>query len=249
MEQLVLSRVDAAPLSASGTMNFQIEVEFVPPCDLDRFCQDRQKIANFRMLQDNPRTDCIDDYCIDVATIENPTVLEVSPTEGPRSGGTLITTIINNLPAFSASDVSIKVRGSDAIHSALVVSLTQSSQSTMKSGLATLTFRTPKFMSDDEFASIELQVVLGGAKRSASFNYEYMPDVSGRAHLIEAFPLQVYREEDFYLIATLGNVARLNFPYLSSDIVAKVSGRDVDIENILVLSSSRETTVVQIFCP
>ena len=103
MEQLVLSRVDAAPLSASGTMNLQIEVEFVPPCDLDRFCQDRQKIANFRMLQDNPRTDCIDDYCIDVATIENPTVLEVSPTEGPRSGGTLITTILYRVVGWGVS--------------------------------------------------------------------------------------------------------------------------------------------------
>jgi len=113
-----------------------VELEFQPPCDVgyDRFCQDKRLITNFQLLEAKPTIACSTDYCIDPATIRNPAVLDFSPKEGPVSGGTLLTVWLKDLPAFSASDVSVQVVGSTSSSSTQVVSLSQSPTSTLKNG-------------------------------------------------------------------------------------------------------------------
>jgi len=225
----------------------EVELEFQPPCDVgyDRFCQDKSLIANFQLLEAKPTIACSTDYCIDPATIRNPAVLDFSPKEGPVSGGTLLTVWLKDLPAFSASDVSVQVVGSTSSSSTQVVSLSQSPTSTLKNGKASITFETPLFKSLDEFATIEIAVMIGGSKRLASFRFEYMPDITGDAIVEEFFPQTIYAEQDLKLLVTLTNVARLSFPYVSEEIKATVAGH-IDASDIEIVTSSRYFTSVRI---
>jgi hypothetical protein len=226
-----------------------MDIAFESPCpDYDRFCQDREQIANFKAFQDKPTVECSAVYCISKDSIGTPKVLDFSPKEGSRAGGTEVKVQLKDLPAFSESDVTVTVRGSQYVGTAQVLALHQSPGSTLQAGSALLTLLTPKFTSIDDFATITISVSVGG-QRSASFRFEYMPEIVGAAQVVEFFPKDVFETEDLQLLVTMRNVERLNSPFSSAQIKARVQGLDVPATQIIVVSSSRIFTVVRMSLP
>jgi hypothetical protein len=226
----------------------EMDIAFQPSCpDYDRFCQDREQIANFEAF---PTVECSAVYCISKDSIRKPRVLNFSPKEGSRAGGTNVKVQRNDLPAFSESDVTVTVQGSQYVETAQVLALHQSPGSTLQAGSAWLTFLTPSFTSDDDFATITISVLVGGSLRSASFPFEYTPEIVGAAQVLEFFPKIVFVTEDLQLRVTMGNaVQRLKPSFSSAEIKAQVQGLDVTATQVVVLSSSRIFTVVQMSLP
>ena len=68
-----------------------VDLDFEPPCDFTRFCQDMRLIENLKTIRDKPSIECSPDYCIDQALISDPAVLQFSPSSGSTSGGTVVT--------------------------------------------------------------------------------------------------------------------------------------------------------------
>jgi hypothetical protein len=126
-QKLVLSRRGQNP----GPVSLEMDIVFEPPCpDYDLFCQNRGLIANFKAFEDKPTVECSTVYCISTNSIGAPRVLDFSPKEGSRSGGTEVTVRLKDLPAFSDSEVTVTVEGSKYVETAQVLALQQSAQST-----------------------------------------------------------------------------------------------------------------------
>jgi hypothetical protein len=144
------------------------------------------------------------------------------------------------------------VLGTEYVETAQVLTWQQSAASTLQvcqAGSAWLTFLTPSFTSDDDFATITISVLVGGSLRSASFPFEYTPEIVGAAQVLQFFPKNVFVTEDLQLLVTMGNVQRLKPSFSSAEIKAQVQGLDVTATQIVVLSSSRIFTVVKMSLP
>jgi hypothetical protein len=86
----------------------EMDIAFESPCpDYDRFCQDSELIANFKVFEDKPTVECSAVYCISKDSVGTPRVLNFSPKEGPRAGGTKVIVQLKDLPVFSESDVTV----------------------------------------------------------------------------------------------------------------------------------------------
>ncbi len=224
-----------------------MDIAFQPSCpDYDRFCQEKELIANFEAFL---TVECSAVYCISKDSIRTPKVLNFSPKEGSRAGGTNVKVQRNDLPGFPESDVTVTVLGTAYVETAQVLTLQQSAASTLQTGSAFLTFITPSFTSDDDFATITISVLVGGSLRSASFPFEYTPEIIGAAQVLEFFPKNVFVTEDLQLLFTVGNVQRLKPSFSSAEIKAQAQGLDVAATQIVVLSSSRNFTVVRMSLP
>jgi hypothetical protein len=135
------------------------------------------------------------------------------------------------------------------VETAQVLTLQQSAASTLQAGSAWLTFLTPTFTSDDDFATITISVLVGGSRRSASFPFEYMPAIVGAARVLEFFPKNVFVTQDLQLLVKMENVQRLQSPFSSADIKARFEGLEIPAEQMVIVSSSRIFTVVRMSIP
>ena len=220
------------------------QIEYVPPCDFDRYCQDMGLITNFKLLADKPVIRCNFAFCIDPSLIGVPVILEVLPSEGSKSGGTLARVKIQNLPAFSPSEVSLKVKSSISEQTAQVASLSQTASSSLVSSNGELTLITPQFTAEDEFATVEVSVTIAGKRRVASFLFEYLPVIAGPAVVSAVSPQSIFNGEELRCTLRLENVPRLKFPFSSGDMMVKVSGTELAMNAVKVSSSDRYSTTL-----
>ena len=219
-------------------------IEYAPPCDFDQYCADRGLISNFKLLVDKPQIGCSILYCVDPALIGNPVVIKISPSEGLKSGGTVVKVNILNLPAFARSDVMVKVKSTTSAQIAQIRSLSQTDSSSLMSSRGELTFVTPQFTSTDEFATVEIATTLAGKQKAVSFAFEYLPVIVGPAVAAAYSPKSLFDGEPLNVRVKIANVPRLSFPYSSQGMMIIVSGVEVAANDISILSSDRYSTTL-----
>lgn len=219
------------------------KVEYVPACDFDRYCQDMGLITNFKTLVEKPNIECSVEFCLDPSLIGVPVILEVLPSEGLKSGGTLVRVRVQNLPAFSLNDVSVNVKSSVSEQIAQVVSLSQTATSSLVSSNGELAFITPRFTANDEFANVQVSVMISGKRKVASFLFEYLPVITGRAVVSSFTPQSIFDGEQLRCMITLENVPKMHFPFNSNEMIVKVSGIEVEKK---ISSSNRYSTMLMV---
>jgi hypothetical protein len=97
-------------LSIKGVPVLTLSLAYFTPCDYPKFCETEGKIVDKQLLQTlvPPSATCNPNYCLDVANLVDPSIVSFFPSEGPSTGGTIVSVLARNLPAFSASDLSIE---------------------------------------------------------------------------------------------------------------------------------------------
>jgi len=230
----------------SSVMLGAVNLEFVPPCDFATFCQDSRLLPNLKRILEKPSIACSSEFCIDPTLISDPVLVSFSPSEGPVSGGTLVNVRIRNLPAFSPDEVAVVVKDSETMTQFVSpTSLVMQAGSSLTSSLGELSFVTPQFTSDDEFATIEIEVQIAGLKKSTSFQFEYMPAITGPAVLEEYSPKQIFSGQHLVFYAVLTNVPRLKFSkgtFVPHEMHVLVCGEEVESTSIYIVSSDRYST-------
>ena len=217
-------------------------IEVVPPCSYDEFCQGLSLIPNLQKLLQNPALECSPDDCLDAALIGDPRVESFSPKYGSKSGGTEIVVDVRDLPAFSADDVVIQVKHSLGSIRVRPTSLHQKPTSTLISSSGTLGFVTPSLVSDDESATIEITVMVAGMRKTTSFEFEYLPVISGAPGVAYSSPSNIFAGQDLDFAVKLENFPRLSFPFSEEDVIVQLDGVDVPTGSIRILSSDRYAT-------
>ena len=101
----------SAELSVMGAGIAQIPFTYFAPCNYRTFCEADGKIVDKYLLETRvPVSDaCDSQYCIQATSLKDPEIVSFFPTEGPSTGGTIVSVKVNNLPAFSVSDLMITV--------------------------------------------------------------------------------------------------------------------------------------------
>jgi hypothetical protein len=94
-----------------GSYLLTINLEYFAPCDYQSFCEKDGKVVDKYLLETrvpaNPT--CDSQYCLTVTSLVDPVIVSFFPTQGPSTGGTIVSVNVNNLPAFAPSDLSIEV--------------------------------------------------------------------------------------------------------------------------------------------
>ena len=218
-----------------------VNIEFAPPCNLNRFCEDMNLVPDYRLMETAPVCTCASQYCVDPGVIGDPVLVHVSPVEGPKNGGSQVVMRLRNLPAFSAQDVSILVHGSLSIQSVPLSAFILSNQSTLTSSESEIHFTTPRLASPADVVKIEVFAVFAGRKKATSFFFEYLPAVLGRAIVVDHFPSRIFIGEDLQVRVTLQNVPKLSD---ASELLVDISGHELLPESLSIISSDRESTTV-----
>ena len=242
-EEVVISRI--VPGHGSVTLA-TTKLNFVQPChgDYDSYCQRMNLITNFQLLAERPTTECSSDYCLDPALIGQPSVLRVSPKEGSKAGGTLVTVTVKDLPAFSASDISVRVKSSTSQEIIPVVELEATSGSSLVASECILTIITEAFPSEDEFGQVVISTMVAGKRISTSFPFEFLPVIVGAAQ-VQPGTVQIFEGQALQVKVVLTNVPKLQEPFEPSNIIVSVNGTEV-VNGVEILSSDRHGTILQL---
>ena len=243
VDQLVISRMMPG---RETTHILSTPIEYAPPCDYFRFCQAMGLVTNFPLLETNPVVECDANYCLDPNRIGDPVVVDAFPTEGSVSGGTFVTVVLRDFPAFSPSDASVQIQGSNSVQIAPILALNQSKDSTLLSSLVTILFQTPVFTSRDTIASVSISVPIAGTQKAASFPFEYLPAISGPPRVVRYLPTTAYAGEELNILVELENIRRLEFPFSSRDLLVHIFNTEMSSGSITVVYSDRYTTSLRI---
>ena len=237
VQALVVSR------NVSGSvLQVLANVSFVPSCDHDDFCRQSDLMVDFKKLSDDPIPDCNFDLCFNENLIGDPVVVDFSPKAG--GAGTMVSVRVKNLPAFSAENVAIIVRCGGSEKNVSVSHFQQSVTSTLTASQGELRFEAPEFAFPDEFATIEIGTRLGDKLRVAQFDFEYLPNIAGRA-IVQAgafSPSTIMEHEDLNLFVTVKNVHRIEFPYHASQLLVEVDDVEIASMFVWIISSDRTST-------
>ena len=150
------------------------------------------------------------------------------------------------LPAFSAADV--KVVAGEGVSQAFgeVVSLTQAPGSSLTSSKGVLVLRTPTVDAASESVQFTVSTKVDSESRSATFDFDYLPALSGPTTFVQVSPESMYETSVWDTVSfalSLGNVPRLKRPFLLSDIMVKV-GTGAYLPVSKIMSSERDSTKV-----
>ena len=124
-----------AELSVMGATLTEIPLSYFAPCNYQTFCETDGRIVDKYLLETRVPASaaCDSQYCLQATSLTDPQIVSFFPTEGPSTGGTIVSVTVNNLPAFSTSDLTIEV-GSGASKQALTPeAIAQEPGSTTKS--------------------------------------------------------------------------------------------------------------------
>ena len=248
VESLEISRL--VPGSAPEQLVMS-HVTFQTPCDHAKFCRESGMIVNYKKLTDSPALECSPELCLDATLIPDPVVVGFSPRAG--GAGTEVTVMFKDLAAFDARDITVIVHGSQSKTRASVSRLEQRATSTLLSSEGTLDFEAPSFASPDDFATIEISVMVAGRLRVASFQFEYLPEITGSAVLKSFMPNSIMEDEDLNLYVTVENVHRIDFPFTvdrkQKALLVELNGAEYAPEHISIVSSDRRSTSLSISVP
>jgi len=247
VEELVLSRVVAGSAPQQLAM---AHLTFVPSCDHEFFCKQSERMVNYVKLLANPIVECSPTVCLDKTKVSDPVVLLVSPKAG--GAGTQVEVLVKNLPAFAANDVSVIVLGTLSKQRVSVSSLQQDVGSTLMASQGVLRFEAPQFMSPDVFAKIQISTIVGGKARVLAFpfEFEYLPQITGRAQVVSFSPASIMQEEALILFVTVQNVHRIDRPYSADQLLVQVAGVEIAPPGLVsIISSDRTATSLRISMP
>ena len=98
-------------LSVAGNVLLAMSLTFFAPCNYQAFCESEQKIVDKYLLETRvPASEnCDIQYCLTPASLVDPYISSFYPTQGPSTGGTIVSIKVSNLPAFRTSDLSVTV--------------------------------------------------------------------------------------------------------------------------------------------
>jgi len=205
----------AGELSIKGISVLKLNLEYFAPCNFESYCETEGKIVDKHRLETQVPTSasCDPQYCLNVALLLTPSIVSFFPSEGPSTGGTLVTVTARNLPAFATSDLTIEV-GTAASKQSLspqVIRQDPSSSTTASSGV--FIFKMPPVMGGIfgilSEMSIVLKVAVGMNIRKAGSRFRYTPVIQGPAVVASVYPLKAFPTVDVEVKVQLTNFPKL----------------------------------------
>ena len=204
-------------LSIKGNPILTLDLTYFAPCNYERFCEAAGMIVDKQMLQTlvPSSRNCEPKYCLNVANLLDPSIVSFFPSEGPSTGGTMVSVLAKNLPAFLSSDLVIEVGSAASKQSISAETVVQEPGSSTTSSSGEFTFKMPS-VAGGVFGvlsqtSVTLKVSLGMNIRSAGFSFQYTPVIQGPAECREFYPRQAFPNVDVEV-----KVQLVNFPKLPS---------------------------------
>ena len=215
------------------------DIEYAPPCDYQTLCAGIGMVFNYQMMLGSPKIECDPAYCIKEGSISKPTIDMVMPSEGLVVGGTLVTLSITNFPAFTTGD--IKVVAGEGVTKVFgtAVSLQQETGSSLTSSAGVLVISTPSVDSATESLTFTVSTKIDSVTRSASFDFDYLPALSGPTIIAEVLPASLYEtslSDTLSFTLTLGNIPRLKRPYDVKEVLVEIG--DLGYAPVSKISSS-----------
>ncbi len=249
--------IKAASISFAerGLPSLEFDVEYAPACaqGYAAYCelQGTSMVPDTKRLMDQPSAGCRSELCVDSRLMLEPQLQSVSPTQGPASGGTLITVTVSNFPCFSPNNLLVAVgQGADTAF-ATVLSLIPAPGSDLLRGKSVIILRTPPASAAFwEMMTFTLKSLEGGPalSKTASFSFEFLPLVVGPPRVLSFVPSSVLESSDLALAVSLANVPRFSFPFNTSTISIQINGAPV-LQEPRIMESSRSETVFSLFVP
>jgi hypothetical protein len=255
MPSMASPGVKAAIISVHGLPSIEWAVEYAPACTggYDAYCALRgsSMVVDIKRLVDEPTAGCQPNMCVDSNLMRMPQVQSASPSQGPASGGTLVTLQVVDFSCFSAQDLVVSVgQGADRAF-ATVLSLTPAPGSNLLGGATVITMRTPPATSASwEVTTFTLTSLLGGpaSSKSATFAFEFMPVINGPPSVLSFLPSSVLESADLSLAVSLANVPRFSLPFNTSTVYFSINGVSVP-QVSKILESSRSQTLFSLVVP
>jgi len=205
----------AGELSIKGISVLKLNLEYFAPCNFEQFCETEGKIVNKHRLETRVPTSasCDPQYCLNVALLLTPSIVSFFPSEGPSTGGTMVTVTAKNLPAFRTSDLTIEVGTAASKQSLPPQVIRQDSGSSTTASSGVFIFKVPPVMGGVfgilSETSVLFKVALGMNIRSAGFRFRYTPVIQGPAVVASFYPLKAFPTVDVEV-----KVQLINFPKL-----------------------------------
>lgn len=204
-------------ISVKGAPVLNLSLSYFTPCNYDRHCTTLGNIVDKYLLETivPKRADCNTVYCLNVNDLLLPSIELVSPSMGPSTGGSLVTVVANNIPAFSTSDLTIEVGGTTSkVTTRATVVLQSPTASTKSSTNGNFRFTMPQvpggvFGLSSE-TQVTLKVALGQQVISAAFTFRYTPIFTGPAVVSTFYPTEAFMTVDTEVIVQLTNLNILN---------------------------------------
>jgi cysteine-rich repeat protein len=238
----------AAELSVLGNPIIAIDLSYFAPCNYQSFCEAEGKIVDKYLLDTrvpiSPKCDA--GYCLALTSLADPEIVSIFPTQGPSTGGTILSVIVKNLPAFAASDLSVEV-GSGATKQMLAPeSVIQDPGSSTRRCQGVVTLKMPP-VSGGQFGQlsqtvVQLVVKLGLNSLSAGLSFEYTPVIQGPCVVSSFFPQSGFPGVDTEIKILLTNFPRLTNLADSTQVQMRLA--NFDIASNRIESSSNTGTIV-----
>jgi len=219
------------------------QIEYVVACDLEEYCQSISMIPNSKMLLDFPSFQCELKYCIESSKISDPKIISLTPSEGTTAGGTYIVLQVENFPVFEASDLVVEVGAGASKVFAEISGIVQEQWSNLEKSRGEIHIRSPAVARNTESMTFYLKIRVCSMTKFLSFDFEYLPIVSGPAIVLKFQPAEIYACQQLNLIVQLQNVGRFSEPFNNSLMQTQVGDahhRSVD----QIISSDRFSTIV-----
>ena len=229
-----------------------INISYFALCDLQTFCSGLGLLADPRKIADNPpgSSSCDSKYCFDPTAFQDPAVISVSPTEGPATGGTLVTIIVSKMPIVSSLDVSLQVGSGASQVLGNLLSVSQSVGSTLFTGTSTFTFRTlaaATTVTEPLIIPHTLVSAVGTVTRQVSFSLTFNPVFEGNVVVKSIYPSTTTSFVSTLFTLQLTNLPRISPPdpsriTVSADCAASGSPA---ISATLILASTYASTTAR----
>ena len=241
-------------LTIQGVPVLVISLKYFSPCNFQRYCESEGKVVDRNLLETKVpiSASCDPQYCLNIANLKDPSIVNFSPVEGPSTGGTTVTVVAKNLPAFVTSDLTIEVGSIASKISISPETVQQSPGSSTAVCSGVFTFKMPP-VSGGTFSvlsetGVTLKVALGITIRSASFQqpFVYTPVIQGRAVVSSFYPISAFPNEDIEIKVQLTNFLKLQSldPVQVRLQFENVPGNVIDTEASSIKSSEYEGTLI-----
>ena len=231
-------------LYTSSDVPLTFDVEYVTPCDLDYFCEEKLMIPNIRMLLQFPSIDCDVRYCINPSQISEPRIVSVAPTKGFTAGGTTVVVEMTGMPVFSAADLVVEVGSGASMMSSQITFFLQEASSSLEESKGMLHLRTPSVPVDSDLLTFVIKTRVCSEEIMVSFSFQYLPVIIGPAAVSSYSPTTLCQSNNLDLFVELQNVPQLFQPFNTSLIRVQVQGREDQAVASVIASDRSKTTIV-----
>ena len=250
LESPGLHTVHVSSVTGSPSPALVHEITYTQPCDATSYCNSFNLIFDYKAMLAHPSVSCSMAFCLDPSKVGDPQLTSFAPSEGLTSGGTLIRVGISDLPVFFIEDLTATVFVGAARMFVQVVDLVQSPSSSLQSGSAYVVIRAPEVSVDVHFVTFTISAHVYGNEKSISFQFEYIPVITGSSIAIQYTPRRIYDTQDLDVLVELSNFPRLREPYNTSKILFTVEDSNpMPVKAIVASDRTRTSLRVQVPTP